>query len=188
MQKKKSTDISGWPERRIPQDFPTLRCASQTHLSGLSESYRAKKAKRFKTRAMDRGLNSLGGILQKESDHCPFLWSSSLLPNLKAAGSEPQPRDKGLFFFWLKEVTVITMGQNRREVLRLERVTELQSVRISALGYVLILQGVMQYLHQACIRDYETTPGLSGNSQTSRRLAHFAHCFLKKIWLFQNII
>ena len=96
--KKKSTDISGWPEWRIPQDFPTLRCASQTHLSGLSESYRAKKAKRFKTRAMDRGLNSLGGILQKESDHCPFLWSSSLLPNLKAAGSEPQPRDKGLFF------------------------------------------------------------------------------------------
>lgn len=102
------------------------------------------------------------------------------MPSLKAAESEPQPRDKGLFF-WLKEVTVITVGQNRREVLRLERVTELPSVRISALGYALILQGVMQYMHQACIRDYETTPGLSGNSQTSRRLAHFAHCFLKKI-------
>lgn len=33
---------------------------------------------------------------------------------MKAAGSEPQPRDKGLF--WLREVIVVWMGQNRREV------------------------------------------------------------------------
>ena len=164
----------------FPRDFPTLRFASQTHLSGLSESYRAKKAKRFKMRAMDRGLNSLGGILQKESDRCSFLWSSSLLPSLKAAGSEPQPRDKGLLSL-AKRSNCGHNGPKQEGSIKTWKVTELPSVRISALGYTLVLQAVTQYLHQACIRDYETTPGLSGNSQTSRRLAHFAHCFLKKI-------
>ena len=73
MQKKKALMFQDDLSEGFPQDFPTLRFASQTHLSGLSESYRAKKAKRFKMRAMDRGLNSLGGILQKESDRCSFL-------------------------------------------------------------------------------------------------------------------
>lgn len=63
---------------------------------------------------MERGLNSLGGILQKESDSCHSEALFCCTVWMKAAGSEPQPRDKGLF--WLREVIVVWMGQNRREV------------------------------------------------------------------------
>lgn len=45
-------------------------------------------------------------VLPSEAPFCCPVW-------LKAAGSEPQPRDKGLF--WLREATVVGMGQNRRE-------------------------------------------------------------------------
>ena len=67
----------------FPRTLPLLYfLARVTSLACQLESCKAKKAERFKTEDMERGLNSLGGSLLKESDCCPSLWSSFLLPIL----------------------------------------------------------------------------------------------------------
>lgn len=122
-------------------------------------------------------------VLPSEALFCGPVW-------LKAAESEPPPRDKGLF--WLREVIVVMMGQNRREVFY--RVTGLPNVRIGAAGYTLILQAFTEHL--LCARHthmIQKQPDSSMNSQTRRRVPHSVYSFTQPLipleydWVIKNL-
>ena len=96
--------------------IPTpLILSRQTHLWAVSwNPTERRKQKHFESGDMESGwtaweescIKKVTVVLPSEAPFCCPVW-------LKAAGSEPQPRDKGLF--WLREVIVVRMGQNGRE-------------------------------------------------------------------------
>lgn len=135
-----------------------------------------RKQKGLKLRDTERDLNSLGGILQKESDCCPSFWSSFLLPSL-AESSRVWTSAKGQRAFLAKRSHCGHDGPKQEGSILCGNRAYQMSEPVPA-GCNLILQAFLSTCFVPGILTVLRQSHPSMNSRTGREVIHSVHSFI----------